>query len=46
MPEWVRQLWFPANFRVLELLYNFAGILWLVIVGTNIAEQLGFMDRN
>jgi hypothetical protein len=46
LPEWVRQLWLPATFRVLELLYYFAGILWFVIVGTNFADRYGFLDRD
>jgi hypothetical protein len=42
-PERVWQHRLPENFRVLEVLYYFAGILWLVVVGTNIAERYGFI---
>ncbi len=45
LPVWIRQLWLPANLKILEMLYAFTGILWIVIVGANIASQLGFISR-
>lgn len=45
LPGWVRQFWFPSNIHVIELIYLFAGILWLLISGTYIANHLGFRDR-
>ena len=44
-PQWlpaeVREFWLPVNIRLLRLAYRFTGILWLMIVGVNIAEYLG-----
>jgi hypothetical protein len=46
VPGWARQLWFPTNFYLLKALYIFTGVLWLVLLATNIAGWLGYIEQD